>query len=511
MNDGFRIGRIWVEGFKGFSGSQQIVLYNRHLFLIGPNGNGKSSIIEAIRWGLFGSTVRRNEIVRNTGYGGDCRVEIALTRGGKEWRLSRTLTPGGGGGSRAALFDEYGKDHSIRDVLPQMDSLDAGEGTHIIFAPQSAPLRRQPEDLTPFERTVFSHLGLTHARAMLSHIATLVQEQEEEESSLETSIGDVRKRLDDQISGIEGQRGLILSSSPWDSDLPPSIADTEIRAKELIVAIRGIQEGEHLSQYSIGALLAEVEKALEEKIDLDRTRLETELGELNSRLIRLETIRDTFKNIVLKRKAIAIERDRLFELLDGLTIEELGKQLEMQRRNMGILGLKRRVGQIVSELLNRTDDGKLFDCPICESKCSRVKIERKVADLTQIDESEASEGLHEIEKLFANVEEIDSDVRQQCHELEERQRKLEELVAVEHGVEINKEIEDGGISNHIISAIDRVNSLQEQLEGFDDWRNGMERKVKNLHEEARYQELQQKLVKLNAVKADVIRVQEVFN
>ena len=52
MADGFRIKRISVEGFKGFTETQEIDVRNRHVFLIGPNGNGKSSIIEAIRWGL---------------------------------------------------------------------------------------------------------------------------------------------------------------------------------------------------------------------------------------------------------------------------------------------------------------------------------------------------------------------------------------------------------------------------------------------------------------------------
>ncbi len=116
MAEGFRIGRITVEGFKGFTQPKEIDLRYRHVFLLGRNGNGKSSVIEAIRWGLFGSTGGPNDIVANRGYGGRCRVEMSLARAGKEWRLRRLLTYGAGGGSDAALFDEDGKEHLIRAV-----------------------------------------------------------------------------------------------------------------------------------------------------------------------------------------------------------------------------------------------------------------------------------------------------------------------------------------------------------------------------------------------------------
>ncbi len=277
MADGFRIRRISVEGFKGFTGAQVIDIRDRHVFLVGSNGNGKSSVIEAIRWGLFGSTNRPNDIVRNGGYGGDCRVEIDLAKDGKKWRLRRVLTPGGGGHSRPELFDEDDNERPIRSVLPQLDSLDAGEGTHIIFAAQSAPLRRQPEDLKPFARTVFGHLGLTHARAMLSHLETFVKEQEDEEASLEDLVNDARKRVDDRIADLERRRGYILDSPPWDGDHPPSTADSESKAKVLIQEIGKSESGQEFETFSLDALTDEAERSLNARIDLDRTPLGDEL------------------------------------------------------------------------------------------------------------------------------------------------------------------------------------------------------------------------------------------
>ena len=334
MADGFRIGRVAIEGFKGFTEAKEIDLRNRHVFLIGPNGNGKSSIIEAIRWGLFGSTGRRNDIVRNIGYGGDCRVEISLTRDGKEWRLRRILPPGGGGNSRAELFDENGKEARMSDVLPQMDSLDAGEGTHIIFAPQSAPLRRQPEDLTPFERTVFGHLGLTHARAMLSHLDAFVQDQKDDETALDGRVSDARKQLDGRVADLERQRGRILESPPWDGDLAPSIADTESKARELIGKIAVSGSASDFGQFSLGALVDETEKALEEKTSIDRTPVEQELERLESQLNRLEGIRGALEIIVSKKEELRKEDERLQQLLNGMSTAGIaGTSREMAQRD----------------------------------------------------------------------------------------------------------------------------------------------------------------------------------
>jgi len=50
MNKGFILQTVAIEGFKGFTNRQSIDMDGKHLFLLGRNGNGKSSILEAIRW-----------------------------------------------------------------------------------------------------------------------------------------------------------------------------------------------------------------------------------------------------------------------------------------------------------------------------------------------------------------------------------------------------------------------------------------------------------------------------
>ena len=248
---GFRIQSIAIEGFKGFAARREIAFDGRHVFLLGKNGNGKSSIVEAIRWGLFGSTRRQNEVVAHRGYSGQCRVEITLRRDEKVWHLRRTLMRGITGGSDATLTDDQGTEHPIRDIMPQLDSTDAGEGMHIIYAPQATPLRRQPEDLTPFERTVFNHLGLTDARALLSQLDDFLNEQELRETDLGTKLTETRQRVDSDIVQLERHRKDIVGSPPWGSTQAPSIGESETKARTIILEITGNAPDDSLSGTSL--------------------------------------------------------------------------------------------------------------------------------------------------------------------------------------------------------------------------------------------------------------------
>ena len=510
MADGFRIRRISVEGFKGFTGAQEIDVRDRHVFLIGPNGNGKSSVIEAIRWGLFGSTNRPNDIVRNGGYGGDCRVEIDLARDGKKWRLHRVLTPGGGGHSRPGLFDEDGNEHPIRKVLPQLDSLDAGEGTHIIFAPQSAPLRRQPEDLTPFARTVFGHLGLTHARAMLSHLATFVKEQEDEEASLDGLVSDARKRVDDRIAELERRRGHILDSPPWDGDRQPSIADTESKAKALIQKIGTSEPGQDFGRFSLDALADEAERALEARIDLDRTPLDKTLERLADKVSHLGTIRDHCENIARKKEDLSEARQNLHSVLNGASTDELREQVERQRQKAGTLALRHRLGEIATELLDRTEGNGLLPCPICETERERDDFVSAISAMVDVENEEDDSGLRAIETQWNYAQEIETQVRGLSHDIKRLESDLNVLVTPEEEVELTEAIRGGRVAEYIGAVEKQRVSVVKQIDGFENWFGGVRAQVSKLREEANYHQLQRDLSNLRAIDADMKRVQRAF-
>ena len=91
----FKIQRLGIEGFKAFAAPQSFEIGGGHVFVFGRNGLGKSSVVEAIRWCLFGLADRAEAEVRNVFYpAGECKVELELEGPGGRWRIQRRLRPG---------------------------------------------------------------------------------------------------------------------------------------------------------------------------------------------------------------------------------------------------------------------------------------------------------------------------------------------------------------------------------------------------------------------------------
>ena len=99
----FVIDSIKIEGFKAFTKVQTLQLGGKHLFLFGENGKGKSSILEAIRWCIWGG--EQETLLRNAFYQEDCQVELGLKTSSGLWKLHRRMRPGSGR-SDIILYDE---------------------------------------------------------------------------------------------------------------------------------------------------------------------------------------------------------------------------------------------------------------------------------------------------------------------------------------------------------------------------------------------------------------------
>ena len=94
----FRIKSVTIEGFKAFTKCQSFDLDGCHVFFFGENGLGKTSVVEAIRWCLFGLASRQGEVIKNQFYGGQCIVELTLQAPDGIWSFQRRLSQSGGVG-----------------------------------------------------------------------------------------------------------------------------------------------------------------------------------------------------------------------------------------------------------------------------------------------------------------------------------------------------------------------------------------------------------------------------
>lgn len=253
--------------------------------------------------------------------------------------------------------------------MPQLDPdpVDMGEGMHIIFAPQATPLRRRPEDLTAFERTVFNHLGLTHPRALLSQLESLKETQEPLETRLAENLTVARRNLDGEIETLERQRSTILGAPPWGNDLTPSVAQSENKARNLITEITAKEPDDDLDGASLEALLDSADDALIEKRDQDQSELEAQSSALANRRVKLEYLRGHQTNIVNHQSELLKVQVDPEVALQGKSLDELQEDFKHAQAEASYAAIKRQIVDAVVSLLDREANETML-CPICETE-----------------------------------------------------------------------------------------------------------------------------------------------
>ncbi len=506
MASGFRIQKVTIEGFKGFTTRQEIDLDGCHAFLLGQNGNGKSSIVEAIRWGLFGSTRRPNEIVANRGYNRPCRVVVTLIRGEERWNLRRTLNRGTTGGSDAVLTDENGQERSIPEIMPQLDSTEVGEGMHIIFAPQSTPLRRQPEDLNPFERTVFNHLGLTHPRALLSELDAFLETQEHKEEELGDKLTEARRNIDEDISQLERQRNVIASSPPWGAGPTPSSSESENKARRIIEEITNNPPEKDLSGLSLYALIGKAEDALENRRSQDLDELEEEATKIRERRERLENFRDIQAEIETQQSTVQGKQSELDDTLKDMSLDELQNSVKEKQAAADAEDLRRRIAETASDLLRRDEENPV-SCPVCETTHPRQDLDALLRQIIDKPSGATTLELNQLGDRLRRSENLEREVQGLKRALDELKQEAE-TIKTHIDPEPEEDVEE--LSKKIRQCSDREEAIQEQINGGEDRLDEIRRRLFNLREEDKFHDIRKKLTSKEQYRGRFERVEKAY-
>lgn len=510
MRRGFSVQGVEIEGFKGFTSPQAIDFKGRHVFVLGPNGNGKSSIVEAIRWGLFGSAFRPNEVVKNQHYSGDCRVTVQLERDGELWTLRRTLNLGTGSSSDPVLTDRHGDRRPIREIMPQLDSVNAGEGTHVIFAAQSAPLRRQPEDLEPFEKTVLSYLGLTHPRALLSNIEEFLEDQTATEDALGEELTEVRRSIDARITEAEARRSSVLQAPPWGDAPTPSIVASEHAVRSFIAEVTDNSPSEDLEGLSLDALVESAERSLEDRRSQGQGGLEEQANDLATYRGSLERFRDVQTQVLAQEGAARDTRSRLEAVCEGLTPSQLRDKLTEVRYAATTDSLKARLAQDAMHLIRRGGDNLDILCPICDSQQDRQRMESALQNIV--------DGSDDMSSMASSLEARVHESALLEKRLEEEQDCVRSLRAEADSilslfVDEDKESLAGGndVGAIVERYSDREAEIASRIQDRDSWFRSKEAHLGRLREETRFHQIQRQLNRLQGDKGEIQRIIDAYN
>ena len=363
----FTIQSLRVEGFKAFGAPQAFEL-GGHVFVFGRNGLGKSSIVEAVRWCLFGLRDRPEAEARNVFYkAGECRVELGMEGPGGRWRIQRRLRPGASR-SRQEIRDPSDKVVPLSKVFPHIARLGPHAGTHVIFASQQSTRRRPQADITDFDKVLYSYLQIDDVPDLLDRLDEVIEDEEQIERRLAEKVDDAEESVRSLIGQLRVRMDEILLDQPWPGATVPTDAKTDARIRAFVAECGGsverADEGDVTREWlvrqakqAIVELSAETEEATRHQLDAART----DHQELVTALATLEDLSDQ-----LRAAEITIEsaEDVLRDAL-GNTTEQ---QLREERDQLVLQGneSERRLA-LVRQAAGYFEEFAPAKCPVCDT------------------------------------------------------------------------------------------------------------------------------------------------
>ena len=397
-----KIKKIEVCGFKSFVDRAVVHIDHEVTAIVGPNGCGKSNIVDAIRWAMGEQSARNlrgknmEDVIFN---GSEARgphsfaevtltfdnedglsspqyaafPEIAVTRrldrsGASEYSINRTqcrlrdvheLFLGTGVGTKAYSIIEQGRIGFIVSAKPK-------DRRHLI---------EEAAGITKFKaKKKAAERKMDQTRANLLRVGDIIREIERSLASLKRQAQKAEryKRYREEIRDLE----LLVASHRWmELTVTRRVAKQELDRVE--AEVEGRRFGLRIREAELGAERLEVqvhegkvERAQRSAYELDNT-VRTLEGRIDGHLARLEALRESERTaerelsaLVSQREVLSAERASLEEALieleaiehredDLLTVETL--ELERRRAAAGeaetvVVGARARLGEANSRI-----------------------------------------------------------------------------------------------------------------------------------------------------------------
>ena len=499
----FRINSITIEGFKGFTNRQTISVNGKNLFIFGPNGFGKSSIIEAIRWCLFGLTGRPEEIVRNQFYSGNCFVELELKdEDSKLWKVQRVLSPGASR-SRMKIIDPEGKERTQTEVFPFLTSVGPREGTYIVFGgPSQFPSRRRPlesVEISDFGRTIYAYLRLEELPELIERLNRLIEEQKEEEKQLAEEIGEEKEKIERELEDVNEKLESILKDPPWGESEPPTLEETKEKIKDLVTRLSEEVKQAPPEGLSDDELIGVAEKWLQE-LSISEEEFERKISEIKEKQRKIKELWNELKGEGEKIKRLKDEikqiENKLQELLRDKSIDDIREELEKLEREIEQTSL-------LTEILNKTrqylETNEIDACFICSSpvhgKNLREDLDQKLKNI-EPSKLQLIHNRDELKNLLAQITQI----QEELDEKNQIQQLLKNYQEIKNSLCEILEVEGEPTYEEVESIMERLEKereeLERSLESKEGYRRNWERKIEKVKEEMRFHRLRKKEEKL---------------
>lgn len=469
----------WKSHGDGENGEGNKIVFEPGLNVIyGVNGSGKSSVVEAIAYALFGENVRFGNVLREGKQSG--KVEVVFTVGNDVFRVKREFTKSGT--VSAILLDDKGKPLEIaksKEVTKKIEKL-LGIDSKLFFKAIYGAQNKITElfDETGQKRAelfdkILGMEELSKARQVLKRIQNLVEaelrglrvvELELEKKKLEEERDELLERttkllteeqkiikkleklesmltsMGEKLSEAERKYRKLLELREKEKELEGKL-DTISRqikfydvdesvTEELAIAEKRLKRAESLEREK-GALLSRIEllkremKRLPEEEPPSPQPIERELSELEKRRRSLEELLSSLEN---KERELIKTREQILRILRRR--EEINDELEVIRKEKEIL--KRELakeGKIQSKL---EDTKRLLEKTVAElgflERIEGIKeMERCPVCETPLSEEKRKEIIKRGERKRSELMNIKQKLHKEIRTLEELKREIEKI------------------------------------------------------------------------------------
>lgn len=399
MTSKYRIEAVEIAGFKAFSTPQIVPINGKTTFIFGENSLGKSSIVEAIVWCLYGTETG----VRNQLYKGPCYVNLYLTESANSSKISRIQRRmhQTDNESDVDVYSPDGTRKNITDFIPQLKKLEHGPGTRVIFAEQE-PGRRYSHDLNNFEELIAAYLGLDIAYSLIDWLARFIDNQE---AIFNTQVRSQEKEIHDEIQKrvqvVHERIKMITGQPPWDSKFPPSESETSEKVRSFFKNISSLlgEDNQTAPDTDLEGLLNISLSKLDQLENSSKASLEADAEALENKQKTVSALRDQLSDVTQQIKSLDETADKrtsqLAELLKGKSESALISEREQLLSSIGKLSQQLTLIQAVEPLVTNESQ----KCPVCNTALCADELMKGLQSL----KSKAGEDAVEVQNRIDNI------------------------------------------------------------------------------------------------------------
>lgn len=214
MSDKVKLVSLTVVGFRGFVGEQTIEFDRSPVFLLGDNGTGKSSVLGAIEWCLFGDVAKipqhRSNDQEDIQNPKSERLDgtLLLISDDEEYRVTRHRVPGKSTMTELSIASPSGEElrgEEAEQGIFQLLRLTQESFTRSVYLHQESIRDLLTEDLKSRNEAMDRLLGLDGPKELLEAMSDGIRTWKKESTRQQNAYSEIKQRVEGRIQEVQAR------------------------------------------------------------------------------------------------------------------------------------------------------------------------------------------------------------------------------------------------------------------------------------------------------------------